>query len=138
MKIVIISIGLILLLFFSNILNAKPKSCSGYFITKSGKVFRTTDMGWSWNEIKNFASVATNKERIVANGSNFLESSASENYTVSIFNVLGVEVLKLTLPGSMPPVKIGSIEGFKNLCRGLYFVRYNKNGSSYYEFFLNH
>ncbi len=136
MKTVTISIGLILMFFFSNILNTKPYS--GYLITKNGKVFRTLDMGWSWNEIKNVPSVVSSKGRIYEKDNNFLNINASGNCTISIFNILGVEVLKLSLPSSMLPIKIGTIEGVGNLCRGLYLVRYDKNGSSYYELFLRY
>lgn len=135
----IISIASAAFLFlFIGTLNAKPKSCSGYLITKSGKVLRSIDMGWSWVEIKNFGVAETNKGRISTKANNFFESNVSSDYTVSIFNILGVEVLRQTLPGSMLPVRASFDEEIKNLPSGLYFVRYQRNGHSYYEKLLNY
>lgn len=135
---VIVSAFFFIIVLGVNILNAKSKSCSGYLITKSGEIFRSTDMGWSWNRVRNSPFVKPNGEKIIAGSDDFFESNASDNYDVSVFNILGVEVLRLTLPGSMLPIKAETNGEIKNLPKGMYFVRYKHNRSSYCKMLLNY
>lgn len=133
MKLKIISIAAIAFfpLLVYNI-NAGLKSYSGYLVTKDGKVFRSTDMGWSWNELKKSGPIDLHRSKIFSRCDNGFEFIESENYTISVFDIFGAEVLNCVLPGKLLPVKIESFKEFKELPRGLYFVRYRCNKSFFY------